>query len=103
MASVANESEVLETLKRGSKNRTVVATAMNDVSSRSHLILSVYVMAKNSITGKDTMGKLHLIDLYRTHQQHTHTPCIRCTQQRTYTQKAMNGVRSLEQQAMKHR
>lgn len=63
MVSVANEAEVLDTLKRGSKNRSVVATNMNDVSSRSHLILSVYVMARNSITGKDTMGKLHLIDL----------------------------------------
>jgi len=63
MVSVANEHEVLETLKRGSKNRSVVATAMNDVSSRSHLILSVYVLARNSLTGKDVMGKLHLIDL----------------------------------------
>lgn len=62
MVSVANEKEVLDTLARGSKNRTVVATNMNDVSSRSHLILSVYVLARNSITGKDTMGKLHLID-----------------------------------------
>lgn len=57
MVSVSNQKEVLETLKKGSKNRTVVATNMNDVSSRSHLILSVYVMARNNITGKDTMGK----------------------------------------------
>lgn len=63
MVSVANQKEVLDTLKKGSKNRSVTATNMNDVSSRSHLILSVYVMARNNITGKDTMGKLHLIDL----------------------------------------
>ena len=65
--SVSNQNEVLSTLARGSKNRTVVATNMNDVSSRSHLILSVYVLARNTITGKDTMGKMHLIDLYETH------------------------------------
>lgn len=63
MVSVSNQNEVLSTLARGSKNRTVVATNMNDVSSRSHLILSVYVLAKNNITGKETMGKMHLIDL----------------------------------------
>ena len=63
MVSVANQAEVLDTLKRGSKNRSVTATSMNDVSSRSHLILSVYVMGRNNITGKDTMGKMHLIDL----------------------------------------
>lgn len=63
MVPVSSEHEVLDTLRRGSKNRSVVATNMNDVSSRSHLILSVYVLARNQITGKDTMGKLHLIDL----------------------------------------
>ena len=67
MVSVSNQNEVLSTLARGSKNRTVVATNMNDVSSRSHLILSVYVLARNTITGKDTMGKMHLIDLYELH------------------------------------
>ena len=60
---VANEIEVLSTLKKGSKNRKVAVTNMNDTSSRSHLILSVYVRGINSITGKDSMGKLHLIDL----------------------------------------
>lgn len=63
MVPVSNEKEVLATLRRGSKNRSVTATNMNDVSSRSHLILSVYVMARNQISGKDTMGKMHLIDL----------------------------------------
>jgi kinesin family protein C2/C3 len=63
MVPVHNEKEVLETLRRGSKSRSVTSTAMNDASSRSHLILSVYVLAHNKITGKDTMGKLHLIDL----------------------------------------
>jgi len=63
MVPVSNEKEVLDTLKKGSRNRSVSSTNMNDVSSRSHLILSVYILAKNSLTGKETMGKLHLIDL----------------------------------------
>lgn len=63
MVSVSSEKEVLEVLRRGSKNRSVSATNMNDQSSRSHLILSCYVLARNNVTGKDTLGKMHLIDL----------------------------------------
>lgn len=77
MVSVSNQNEVLSTLARGSKNRTVVATNMNDVSSRSHLILSVYVLARNTITGKDTMGKMHLIDLYELHARAHARACAR--------------------------
>jgi kinesin family protein C2/C3 len=63
MVPVSTKDQVLNALKRGSKNRHTTATNMNDVSSRSHLILSVYVKASNTVTGKDYMGKLHLIDL----------------------------------------
>jgi len=63
MVSVSTKEQVLETLKTGSKNRHVTATDMNAVSSRSHLILSVYVLSRNMLTNKETKAKLHLIDL----------------------------------------
>lgn len=63
MVSVSTKEQVLDTLKFGSKNRHVTATNMNEVSSRSHLILSVYVVARNQLTHKETKAKLHLIDL----------------------------------------
>jgi kinesin family protein C2/C3 len=61
--NVHNKDEVVEALRIGQKNRKVTATAMNDSSSRSHLILSVYVLCINRLNGKSSMGKLHLIDL----------------------------------------
>lgn len=61
--AVSTQQEVLDTLTRGSKNRTARRTDMNDQSSRSHLILSVYASAVSRITGKAHLGKLHLIDL----------------------------------------
>jgi len=60
---VDSEQAVLEILVKGAKNRTTAATKMNDRSSRSHLVLSVYVKAKNTLTNTEFMGKLHLIDL----------------------------------------
>jgi hypothetical protein len=44
-------------------NRSSFATAMNDRSSRSHSILSVYVQGENKVAGITTSGKLHMIDL----------------------------------------
>ncbi len=65
---VTCKDEVLSALERGSKQRKVSSTAMNADSSRSHLILSVYVMGRSrfalpSGVSKEVMGKLHLIDL----------------------------------------
>ena len=66
--SVRTKDEVLEALDKGSKNRKVSSTNMNADSSRSHLILSVYVLGRSrfaltSGASKEVMGKLHLIDL----------------------------------------
>jgi hypothetical protein len=44
-------------------NRTVAGTDMNERSSRSHMVLSVFVEGCNLTTGVKTSGKLHLIDL----------------------------------------
>ncbi len=60
---VTSSDEVLDTLKLGQKNRKVVATAMNDQSSRSHLVLSVYVRGRNKLSNKETFSRLNLIDL----------------------------------------
>jgi kinesin family protein C2/C3 len=47
----------------GMKNRSTASTKMNDQSSRSHCMLSVYLTCKNKLSGKTLKGKLHLIDL----------------------------------------
>ena len=65
---VSSAAQVLEALSMGSKNRKVSSTAMNADSSRSHLILSVYVVGRSrfalsSGAVKEVTGKLHLIDL----------------------------------------
>lgn len=61
---MTSHTEVLEQLRIGSKNRNVRQTAMNDLSSRSHLILSVYITGVNKLQpSKEISSKLHLIDL----------------------------------------
>lgn len=62
-AAVSSADEVQKLLQRGKKNRHVTKTDMNEHSSRSHLILSVYAAGTNRLTGASSMGKLHLIDL----------------------------------------
>ncbi|GMH43873.1 hypothetical protein BSKO_11807 [Bryopsis sp. KO-2023] len=49
----------------GKKNRSTFATNMNEHSSRSHLVFSVYVENQSSTqaNGRRFKGKLHLIDL----------------------------------------
>jgi len=60
---VNSEEAVLDWLAKGAKNRSTAATKMNERSSRSHLVLSIYVKGKNTLTKTEFMGKLHLIDL----------------------------------------
>ena len=60
---VASTDDVIKTLKYGYKNRATGATNMNEHSSRSHCIVSVYVDAVNKTTKQKWKGKLHLIDL----------------------------------------
>ena len=50
-------------MRQGYKSRKTFATNMNEHSSRSHALLSVYIKGHSSVTGATTMGKLHLIDL----------------------------------------
>jgi len=44
-------------------SRRVAATAMNGESSRSHLIVSVWINLKNKTTGQEIKGKLVMVDL----------------------------------------
>jgi len=63
VAEVSSMEQVFELLKKGELNRTVAGTDMNERSSRSHMVLSVFVEGCNLATGGKTFGKLHLIDL----------------------------------------
>jgi len=63
VAEVSCMEDVMAALKKGELNRTVAGTDMNERSSRSHMVLSVFVEGSNLSTGIKTYGKLHLIDL----------------------------------------
>ena len=64
LKTVTTETEVIKMLNIGIKNRTTAITNMNQNSSRSHLILSIYSNGKNKINNKNIIeSKLHLIDL----------------------------------------
>jgi kinesin family protein C2/C3 len=60
---VESIEEVIELMELGEVNRSSTATDMNEHSSRSHSMLSVYVQSYNKITNANTRGKLHLVDL----------------------------------------
>jgi len=62
---VSSEAEVLAALRRGTENRRTAATNLNEHSSRSHLILSVFVAARNKMNlmnGAQSESVLNLID-----------------------------------------
>ena len=50
-------------LWQGLNNRSVGRTNVNEVSSRSHCVLTMYVEGLNHTTGLKSFGKLHLVDL----------------------------------------
>eukprot|EP00761_Pharyngomonas_kirbyi_P001460 gb/GECH01001464.1/.p1 GENE.gb/GECH01001464.1/~~gb/GECH01001464.1/.p1 ORF type:complete len:807 (+),score=212.10 gb/GECH01001464.1/:1-2421(+) len=61
--AVDNMTDVKKVLHRGYRNRAVGATDLNEHSSRSHCIVSIYVKGINTISGTIVRGKLHLVDL----------------------------------------
>ncbi|KAG2439988.1 hypothetical protein HXX76_004106 [Chlamydomonas incerta] len=63
MEEVKDMAEVTAMISRGKSNRSTYATNMNEHSSRSHLVLSVYITAVSKQSGVTLKGKLHLIDL----------------------------------------
>ncbi|KXZ46835.1 hypothetical protein GPECTOR_40g569 [Gonium pectorale] len=63
LEEVKDMADVTAMIGRGKSNRSTYATNMNEHSSRSHLVLSVYVNSVNKLNGNILRGKLHLIDL----------------------------------------
>jgi len=60
---VRNAADVQDIFVKGERNRSIGKTDMNEHSSRSHLILTVFAEGTDRTTKKTTKGKLHLIDL----------------------------------------
>lgn len=60
---VGSVSDVEDLIRKGDKGRSTFATDMNEHSSRSHLILSLYISTSNLVTHEKIASKLHLIDL----------------------------------------
>jgi hypothetical protein len=52
--------QVIQLMALGDAHRSSASTNMNEHSSRSHLILSVYITSRNVLTGAVSRGKLHL-------------------------------------------
>lgn len=48
-------------LSRADKNRSQTSTNMNEHSSRSHMLLTIYITSQNLITGVSAKGKLNLV------------------------------------------
>eukprot|EP00755_Sulcionema_specki_P007079 Sspe_Gene.37263::Locus_17980_Transcript_1_1_Confidence_1.000_Length_874::g.37263::m.37263/K10405/KIFC1; kinesin family member C1 len=63
MERVTDAASVLEVLNRASSKRTVAATKMNDVSSRSHSIFTLKIVGKNENTAQTMKSEINLIDL----------------------------------------
>ena len=63
MPEVASVEDLRRYMDLGHKNRSVGCTDMNEHSSRSHCMLSVYVDNAHRMAATRTRAKLHLIDL----------------------------------------
>ena len=57
------KEDMLTTIEHGLKTRHVSSTAMNKESSRSHLILSIFINTENNRLGTTLKGKINFIDL----------------------------------------
>ena len=60
---MSSTDEMMQVMNAGSCNRSVAATRMNAVSSRSHSIFLVTVQQKNTKTDTSKQGKLFCCDL----------------------------------------
>lgn len=72
MKTVNTVEEMHKWMEIGDKNRTVAATKMNDTSSRSHSIFTIYVETAEDLgkgNNKFTTSKLHMVDLAGSERQ----------------------------------
>ena len=60
---VGAPEEIETVMDLARQHRSTFSTNMNEYSSRSHMMLSVFVVATNKTTGVKYRGKLHLVDL----------------------------------------
>ena len=60
---VGSAAELLELVRVGEAHRAVGATGMNEASSRSHSILTVQVLARDTIASSARTSRLCLVDL----------------------------------------
>lgn len=63
MPMVKSIEQIREHMNNAKKVRSTGATNMNEHSSRSHCMLSVYVTARSRVDSECVQGKLHLVDL----------------------------------------
>lgn len=60
--SVINTEDILSVIQTGFKNRSTASTSLNDFSSRSHAIVSLYI-SQIKEDGTEIQSKIHFIDL----------------------------------------
>ncbi|CAK8689279.1 uncharacterized protein LOC143459543 [Clavelina lepadiformis] len=60
---IKDEAEALDLLRLGNANRQVAETHLNDASSRSHCIFTIYLTMKIPEEEKILRSKIHLVDL----------------------------------------
>jgi len=60
---VGSAKEVEDAVAKGQKSRSTACTNMNEHSSRSHLILRLYITSTNKTSGDVSHAKLSLVDL----------------------------------------
>ena len=60
---VSTAEEIGQMLVIGGRRRHTHGTLMNASSSRSHLVLTIYVTVRSGMDGSELKGKLHLVDL----------------------------------------
>lgn len=60
---VCSAENMLAVMKKGTSNRSVAATRMNENSSRSHSLFLVNVLQKNLKTETKKQSKLYFVDL----------------------------------------
>jgi len=63
IVDVHSSADLMSALKKGMASRKTAETKMNKTSSRSHLVLMIFVEASNKMTGQSSNGKLTLCDL----------------------------------------
>ncbi|KAK9709795.1 Kinesin motor domain [Popillia japonica] len=67
---VTNEQEAMRLLFLGDTNRTIAETPMNEYSSRSHCIFTIYVTVTSERCERIRRSKLHLVDLAGSERVH---------------------------------